>query len=610
MKTKIVTWLAVLGLIAAMLPKPIYAQQENPQQLIARLQQDYAQAIAVGSMQVRAAQTVEAQIFAETATSCQLYASMDEEVPPADSYNHNFMLVEGDAMSGSRLYRSSAGHARITAVQQGKPDEGKPFYGQFWARSDIDQTVLVSEIGPDGNVRAQHFFDVTGDGKWHLWQNRIGQLTLTVSTDQNAPEIEIDALRTIVCDVDFQFLPALTSNDRNPPQPLDCGTGRTGRWRIGSETNQQIEQDLLLTPGSVTNHPQNSQFACWDRFQSFAMNQQTGERLDFMGEDRAAKSGIKVVAIMLVPGQSLPWWAESVVAITSRTAGVAVRYLVAISPWALLLGIGIGVIWIGWQLYLMSVDTTPIYPPVELQYSGSGRTVTFHSQQLAPHDVVNAGQFYLYRMESVLTATDWIPEFDRSQMVGFLQTATGAPAKGFVFSSQRITDKVFIDKPYDYAVLDRTADVIARKEHGVEGDWTDLGPIKEDEAKETADLVDDMLKRKEIPIDPTRPQCKDPITVARIAQDLTHFVTQPAFLQVLNEMLNRLGQGLAETRFEHRLGHRFVGSGALTHFFGHIFIDGDPHVVAYICVEAGNDATWVMQGVFDIDERLPYLWAE
>ncbi len=130
-------------------------------------------------------------------------------------------------------------------------------------------------------------------------------------------------------------------------------------------------------------------------------------------------------------------------------------------------------------------------------------------------------------------------------------------------------------------------------------------------------MIDDLFEGIEEELDSAyaeehanRPNCRDPITVEHIGHDIEHFSDEQIAPYVRQEMLNLLGSGKYDVKYQKRLGKRIKGSAAIVHFYDHVFADDSLHLLYYSAQFLGSVLRWEIQAVFHLPEMYPYNWEE
>lgn len=583
----LVVTFVVLGIIVSISPAVSFAQEQGIERQIERMKQDYRDA----------AESVSAQVLNRSDTintpgivnsGCWLYGSMDEEGVPQSELYYNFIITGGGSPQGNFHYTTMNNnqHARFTVVGSNFPED-QPHYGQVWLRSARNQRLILSEVTSVGNIWNQHEVLVPGDNTWHQYTFRIDRPILTISSEDGAPRFDLDAFQVWSCESNFSYLPGVGQGD------IPCPDEQTGRMKASNESNERVEDDMRLIRGSVTNPPGKPNVACWDVVQTWGRNPHTGEIVDFMGENRNTFTAVAFVPYNAITGQALPWWATRVIAVTSETAGLAVRHLVTISPWALLLGVAIGVVWFGWSLYLIAEDVKSLYSPFTYDYG------TY--QQLASTQVIADNiQFYLYRLEDSFTQT-W---FDKSKMMAVLQTNEDSQsATGFIISTQA-SSNAYIETPHSYRALTIVQDMVAQRENA----WSE--PTPKFDAKEMADAVDEWLRgERPVPVDPNPSrECSDTLSVIQIANDVQLYEEHVWIgdKAVITEMLEALYLNQYMLSYSNPRGNWTVGTDLHATFNDYVFPDGKMYQVEYYCGSLGGYPLWIFLQFREGNEVLPY----
>lgn len=633
-----ISWTLVFALLVGVLPHMVMAQGEGGtipgtipaalaydgsqawyQAEIARTQQVFKSAIdqaqAAGTRQRGADTKVEGVLTGD----CGFISQTNEFDPPAGS-EHMVRVEEttdSAAYNGRFFFRGDArGYQRLTAWKGYDPVPGDVLFWQVAVRSSAPLLLNVNMIDAGGNATNEFSQQrVKGTGQWELFVQRISgrDYNISVSTVRDpakSPAVELDFLSVVACDPNDVSLPYISTGGTTKAN-LDCGVDRTGRWRIGNESNLQIESSLFLLPGSAQNHSQNSDFVCWNRAQSYALNHSTGQKLDFMGKDRAQSMSRWLVPVAMVSATTLPFWATSLEATIGAGAVLIGTFLVAVAPWAILLGI-ILVIWYGWWSYLAAESEALQYALHKTTYTApSGKKTTFYRQNFADPKSLT-GTYSLYRIEDAVKNGAYESWVTVAQIVSYLAVSSEG-TKGFLISEQYDASHALTNARFAFKVLERTSDTVAQEEQNVWEETHPSGPIRSEDIAAIATAIAIWLASEIIGDDnpPTDDRCLSRITPERVAADVESL--DPWIeAEVLGEIIDKLIlPGEAQIKYSHPQAQRGRGSSAGVTFFGHIFPDGNKKTIGYVCVKTAlGRGLWVYNKIWNLEINLPHDWEE
>lgn len=575
---------------------------------------------------VEAAQTVQLAIPKNVnGIGCSYVTLVDEDEPPQGSQNmERVQATNADkAAQGAYFYRGKTeGHQMLVGYQRwGLPDNVITFVLGA-VKSSQPTYVAVSEMKPDGTPGESWKVKVLGDGAWHVFAERsnpqnLGVIVNTAPDAFNAPVVQLDAIGVIACDPSDVHLPLITSYGRAQPD-LNCGDGKTGRWKIGNESNDQIAASLYLLPGTVSNHPQNGQFACWNLVQKHAQNWSTGQKLDFLDQDRAQSSSKWLVPVALASVSSIPFWGTGVAATVGESAlALTTQYLVIIAPWAIVLGIGLIIMWWGWQSFIAAQTIVYLNPIKTYKYtSPSGAVHTFRSQFFADEKDLLGGTatYSLYRLENMIKDGAYESWVDATKIVSYLAVNDGS-TQGFIISSQNDATHKLITAQYLFRVLDRTSDMVGQEEQDVWEETHPSGPIRPEDIAAIATAIGLALAAEVSDIinapSNTTDRCVSEITRERVSYDIES-LEWVISKEVILEMIDRLAdESLSEVRYAKPLAERGHGTGAAASYLFHGFSDGLAHSSIYVCIRTvKNRGLWVYKTTVDYDRLLPYEWQQ
>jgi hypothetical protein len=325
-----------------------------------------------------------------------------------------------------------------------------------------------------------------------------------------------------------------------------------------------------------------------------AVDPDTGEVIDFLGQDRDPLRGM-AVGTLVITSLETPFWSSGIVATIGEAAPLGTKIIAGVSPWGALLG-AVSIVWIGWKAYLESTDPRFDRQPHPYSYPEQGRV--FYEQRFIDDSTLfgSTATYYIYRMDQVLADGNYHSWVEPKQIVGFFSVnSEDEPQRGFVMSLQLDETKVFIPGSHPYLVLTYLAEIVGEIEEQVGEDYYGhpAGVVTTDEGKALAEELNEFMgSEDQVQLYPiANGRCLDAVDELEVMEDLKK-AKLGLRASVARELVDAILQDHMDVRYTDHLYDRAGGSGAVVYFPTATFSGNNRYYLLYTCVTTNGYGGW------------------